>query len=345
MDGDREADSERDELRAHVRMRLAFWQAQDRRSITTGPNWLWRGKHVAPLRLADLSDSTGELIARRRSAGMTAAALFGVAGPRQGRLPRWATSRSAVYWVISAALLALVALVCARSDDDRARVGAYAGWAALGCLAVAVSVAGLLVWSQRDPLRLTEAQHREVDAARRVLHWNPLAGEGPVTAGGAYLLEGISVVAALVNSPAWGLPGVEVLRGRFDADEEIFQIARAAYSLDLHDDKTAELAQLVTLTGIARTAVRAERRYLTDALLNRLLALHRCVATLDGVQQRARRQAADAIETSDSALFAAAAENDLAAAALDDLNTDLLGMVDGYDALVSYTDGRGLRER
>lgn len=336
MGDEPEADSEGDELRAHVRMRLAFWQAQDRRSITTGPTWLWRGTHVAPLRLADLSATTAELIASRRSAGMSAASLFGAAGLRQTRLPRWATPRSAAYWGIAAALLALVGFVCARATDDRARVGVLAGWGAVASIVVAVTIAGLLVWALRDPLRLNTAQRREVNAARRVLDWNPLSGQGPITAGGAYLLEGISVVGELTDSPAWALPGVDVLRARFDADEEIFQIARAAYSLDQHDDNTAAVTRLVKLTGIARTAVVAERRMLTSALLNRLLALHRCVATLDDVEQRARRLRATTMETSNSALFGAAAENELAAEALTGLNTDLLAMVGGYDEVGSF---------
>lgn len=341
MSGEREADSDVDELRAHVRMRLAFWQAQDRRSITNGPTWLWRGQHAAPLRLADLSTATAELIAHRRRAGMPAADSFGAAGPRQSRLPRWATSRSAAYWGIAAVLLALVGLVCARATDDRARVGVLAGWGAVASIVVAVTTAGLLVWALRDPLRLTPAQRREVNTARRVLDWNPLAGEGPITAGGGYVLEGISVVSALTDSPAWSLPGVDVLRARFDADEEIFQIARAAYSLDLHDEKTAEVTQLVRLTGIARTAVLTERRMLTSALLNRLVALHRCVATLDDILQRARQLRAGTMETSNGALFGAAAENELAAEAVTGLNTDLLAMVGGYDEVGSFVRDPG----
>lgn len=340
MGGGHEPDSERDALRAHVRMRVAFWQAQDRRSITAGPNWLWRGQLVAPLRLADLSASTGELIARRRSTGMPTGALFGVPGPRQARLPRWVTARRAVYWVIAAVLLALAGLVCARAGDDRARVGVIAGWGALACAAVALTMAGLVVWSLRDPLRLTAAQRREVTAARRVLDWNPLAGAGKITPGGAYLLEGIAVVSELVNSPAWALAGVDILRSRFDSDEEIFQIACAAYSLDVHEATTAQRAQLVTRTGIAaKDAVHAERHHLTDALLGRLMVLHRCAATLEDVQQRARRISAQTIDVDDRALFGAAAENELAAAALRELNSDLLAMADGYDEAVGYARG------
>lgn len=343
MGGRREADSERDALRAHVRMRVAFWQAQDRRSITAGPNWLWRGRLVAPLRLADLSAPTGELIARRRSTGMPTGALFGVPGPRQARLPRWVTARRAAYWAIAAALLALTGRVCSRAADDRARVGVIAGWGALACASVALILAGLLVWARRDPLRLTAAQRREVNTARRVLDWNPLAGAGKITPGGAYLLEGIAVVSELIDSPAWALPGVDILRSRFDSDEEIFQIARAAHSLDVHEAATAQRAQLVTLTGIAEDAVRAQRHHLTDALLGRLMVLHRCVATLDDVQQRARRINAETIDVDGRALFGAAAENELAAAALGDLNSDLLAMADGYDQAVAYARGTSPR--
>ncbi|KAA1248217.1 hypothetical protein F0Q45_21835 [Mycobacterium simiae] len=325
-----DVDSGRDALRAHVRMRLAFWQAQDRRSITTGPGWLWRGQHVASLRQADLSAPTGELIARRRAAGMPTADLFGAAGPRERRLPRWASARSAAGWSGATVMLVLVALICARAGDDRAGIGVLAGWAAAASAAVTLAVTGLLVWARRDPLRLSAAQVGEVNTARRVLDWNPLAGAGPITSGGAYLLEGIAVVADLVGSPAWALPGVDVLRWRFDPDEEIFQIARAAYCLDVHETATATGDQLVAIEGFTGTMVRAERRYLTDALLNRLLVLHRCVATMNDLQQRARQAGAEGIEPASSALLGSAAENELAAAALGDLNTDLLTMAHVY---------------
>jgi hypothetical protein len=323
-------DSGRDARRANIRMRLAFWQAQDRRSVTTGPVWLWRGRHVAPLRQADLSEPTSELISRRRARGMPVAALFGPAGPRQARLPRWATPRSVVYGAITTMLLALVWLECVRAADDRAGVGVLAGGGAVVCAAGTLIVVGLLAWSRRDPLRLSPAQIREVETARRVLKWNPLAGAGPISPGGAYLLESLSAVAELVDSPAWTLPGVDVLRWRFDPDEEIFQIARAAHCLDLHERDESASSQT---TGCLMPAERSQRRYLTDTLLDRLVVLHRCVGTLNAVQQLAQRSGTGNVDAAEAALFSAAAGNELAAGAWSDLNTDLLAMVDGYAAL------------
>jgi hypothetical protein len=336
-------DSGNDALRAHVRMRLAFWQAQDRRSITTGPGWLWRGQHVAPLRQSDLSADTAKLIARRRAAGTPVAALFDPTGPRRRRLPKWASTRTAVCWAVGAVTFALVALVCARSADDRAQIGAVADWGAAACAVVALLVLGLAVWMRRDPLALTAAQVDEVAAARRILDWNPLAGAGPITPGGGYLLEGIAAVEDLIDSPGWALPGVDVLRLRFDPDEEIFQIARAAYCLDAHDSSVEAIEETVEVSGHASTMLRSERRYLTDALLGRLMVLHRCVATMNDLQER-HQQAIAPADTGDASrtLFGAVAENELAAAALDDLNTDLLAMAQAYENVGASADSQAL---
>lgn len=332
-------DSGQDALRAHVRMRLAFWQAQDRRSITTGPGWMWRGQHVAPLRQSDLSSDTAELIARRRAAGTPTAALFAATGPRHRWLPRWASMRAAASWALAALGLALVALVCARAADDRAGIGVAAGWGAAACAAVALGVFGLAFWARHDPLNLSAAQLDEVDAARRVLDWNPLAGAGPVTPGGGYLLEGIAVVADLIDSPGWVLPGVDILRLRFDPDEEIFQIARAAFCLDEHEANAAAMVQY-GVSKYADTVLRSERRYLTEALLGRLMVLHRCLATVNELQQR-HEQATATVDTGDDsrALFGAVVENELAAVALDDLNTDLLAMAEAYENIGASSNG------
>jgi hypothetical protein len=312
-------------------MRLAFWQAQDRRSITTGPRWLWRGPLIAPLRQADLSAPTAEMIARRRTAGVPPAALFDAAGPRRHRLPRWATLRNAACWAAAAIGLAVMAVICARAAKDPIQVGAAAGWSAAGCGAVAIALALVSAWARRDPLKLTAAQVREIAAARRVLDWNPLAGAGLITAAGAYLMEGITVCGQLQDNPAWALPGVEVLRWRFDPDEEVFQIARAAHRLDRHETNAAGIAERVSVTGIARTVIRQERHHLTEALLSRLTVLHRCVATLSDLEQQARRTTAAAADPAPTiALFGATAENELAAETLASLNTDLLAIVEGY---------------
>ena len=323
-------DSEHDALRAHIRMRLAFWQAQDRRSITTGPGWLWRGRHLAPLRQADLSGSTGSLIARRAAAGMAPATLYGQAGPRQHRLPRWVTRRSTATWAAASVLLALVAFLCAGAADDRAGIGALAGWGAAGCAVVALLHGVLLWWVRRDPLNLSAAQAVEVNASQRALDWNPLAGAGAISAGGAFLLEGIAIVTELDQSRAWKLPGLDVVRSRFDADEEIFQIARAAFSLDEHEANSVKLKQLTEPIGYANAMLRSERRHLTEALLGRLLVLHRCMATLESLQLRAQQANAGGAESAGSEFFTAAAENELAAASLDELNTDLLVISEVY---------------
>lgn len=332
-------DSDQAALRAHVRMRLAFWQAQDRRSITAGPSWLWRGQHVAPLRQPDLSAGTAELIARRRAAGTAPAALFHPSGPRRRRLPRWASMRAAACWAATATACALVALISARAADDRAGIGAAAGWGALLCTGAALGVFGLALWVRRDPLNLSAEQVDEVDTARRVLEWNPLAGAGPITPGGGYLLEGIAVVEDLMASPGWALPGADIVRLRFDPDEEIFQIARAAYCLDAHDSGSAALGEPFVATGLGNAVLRTERRFLTEALLGRLMVLHRCVSTLNELQRRRDQVASTADSPAASgALFTAVVENELAAAALDDLNTDLLAMAEAYENIGASTN-------
>lgn len=311
-------------LKAHIRMRLAFWQAQDRRSITVdGPAWLWRGRCLAPLRLADLSTPTAELIVSRRARGVEPAALYGNAGPRGRRLPRWVSPRGALFWVAAAMALAFVAVLSVRAPDDVAGVGMWAAWAAAACGVAALVAVSLLMWAHRDPLKLTKSQAAEVRVSQRALEWNPLAGAGPVTVGGAYLLEGITIVTLLDRSPAWDLSGLALVRTRFDADEEIFQIARAACVLDEHEANRVRVEHLVT--GTWEAALRGETRHLTEALLGRLMVLHQCMATLDSLHRRAQRAGVVA-EVADSAFWAAAAENELAAASLDELNTDLLAM-------------------
>jgi hypothetical protein len=324
-------DGAQDTVRAHVRMRLAFWQAQDRRSISTGPSWLWRGNLLAPLRQADLSAPTAEMIARRRTAGVPRGALFYAAGPRQLCLPRWATLRSAARWAAAATGLGVIAVVCSRFTGDRIQVGVAAAWAGAGCVAVAAALGCAAAWGRRDPLKLTAAQRREIAAARRVLKWNPLAGDGPIAASAAYLLEGISVCDQLQASSAWALPGVDILRARVDPDEEIFQIARAAHSLDRLETDAAALAAHMQITGLAQAAIRHERHHLTDALLTRLTVLHRCVATLSDLEQRARNVAVDALDSAPvAALCGSTAENELAAVALADLNSDLTAIDEAY---------------
>lgn len=139
---------------------------------------------------------------------------------------------------------------------------------------------------------------------------------------------------------------MDVLRLRFDPDEEIFQIARAAYCLDAHDSSVEAIEETVEVSGYASTMLRSQRRYLTDALLGRLMVLHRCVATMNNLQER-HQQATAAADTGDASrtLFGAVAENELAAAALDDLNTDLLAMAEAYEDVGASANAQALHAR
>ncbi|EHB48741.1 hypothetical protein MycrhDRAFT_5582 [Mycolicibacterium rhodesiae JS60] len=315
-------------------MQLAFWQAQDRRSVTTGPPWLWRGNLVAPMRASDVSAAAADKVRARAAAGVPEGQRFDVPGPRQNLLPRWATARSAAGWAAVAAVLAVVAAWCAHARDDRIRIGEIVGWAGAASATVAVLIAALVVWGARDPLRLTAAEDIEIAQARRTLTWNPLAHGKKITPGAAYALEGIAVCERLRVSPAWTLPGVDILSWRFDADEEIFQIAKAAHALEERDRRQASLREQ-GIAAAADTALIKERKQLTDALLQRLTALHLCLDTLTEIEQRARSvgRVEDVDAPSWTAGFTAVAENELAAEALAQLDSDLDAMVEAYRSL------------
>jgi hypothetical protein len=286
------------------------------------------------MRASDLSAATADKIRARAAAGVAEGQRFDVPGPRQNVLPRWTTARSAAGWAAAAAVLTVVAAWCAHARDDRIRIGETAGWAGAASAAASIFIAALVVWGARDPLRLTAAEGAQIAQARRTLMWNPLAHGKKITPGTAYALEGIAVCERLRASHAWRLPGVDILSWRFDADEEIFQIAKAAQALEERDRRQGALREH-GITDAADTALIKERKQLTDALLQRLTALHLCLDTLTEIEQRARSvgRVDDVDALSWTAAFTAAAENELAAEALAQLDTDLDAMVDAYRSL------------
>lgn len=247
-----------------------------------------------------------------------------------------------MWWLaaaIGAALLSGVGAAQANAARGQPIVGA-AEWAAAGCAAIAATIAAVVLWGRRDPLRLNACHLRDIASARRTLDWNPLAGTGKVPAPAAYLLEGIAACTALRTSQAWQLPGAEALRWRFDPDEEIFQITCAAYWMDRrgpdtqNDDRHAEYAA-ADPRGVA---AQAERQYLASALLDRLTALHAVLATLNTLERRARHLDSPDVNdlTITGAVCSAQAENEMAADALSQLSTDMLAYADGYATLSAW---------
>lgn len=306
-----------DALRSQVRMQLAFWKAKDRRSITTGPGWLWRGPAVGPRRLVDLRPATAEKIFTRRRHGMQPSAIYSPAGPRRHRIPRSVSAGRAAVWLAAAAALGGLGLHLHTSQPRAAAVCAVLAAAAA---ILGVGMAAAEVWARRDPLRLSATETDDVAAAVRSIHWNPLAGSGPVSAAGAYMLEALDTCTQLRAHPAWRLPAAEPLRWQVDLDEEIFQIARAAAALDRAD------------TGGPAALSRQSARQLEDALFDRLVALHRCLHTLSDLAQAASPETAEDDQLIRETL-AAAVENELRTGEWTGLNADLLAHIDGYAVL------------
>lgn len=314
-----------DPTHARLRMRLAFWRAQDRRSVAEGPEWLWRGPCLAPLRRADLTAATAAVIERRAAVGVPPEMLFEQAGPRRRRLPRWAAARTAARWGAGAAGAAAVAVIATTTAGDRIGIGPVAAGAAVAAAAIATLVTAVLAWARRDPLALTPAQAREVGAARRELNWNPLAGTGPVGSAAAYLMEGIEVCRRLQASSGWGLPAAERLRWLIDPNEEVFQIARAAHALECCMGATSPLAP-----------DKQQWQLLEEALLQRLSVLYRCVENLDELVESDRRATATSTANEDQrwmALATAIVENELAAGPLAAVSADLHAAGDAYRSL------------
>jgi hypothetical protein len=310
-----------DTLRSQVRMQVAFWKAQDRRSITTGPAWLWRGAFRAPRRTTDLSPRTAAKIIARRAAGLPTEHLYNAVGPRRHRLPRQVSLGRGMAWLAAAALAAALA---ALSHPEHLRAAeVFSALAAVSAL-IGLTITAAGAWSQRDPLRLNATEQNEIAAQQREITWNPLAGTGNISSGGAHMLEALDTCTQIRDHPAWKLSAIQPLRWQIDLDEELFQIARAAAALDLYKSPPAAAAA-------AEPAGRS-RQQLADALLERLVALHRCLHTLAELSRTAQRPPTDNDEMIRATLVAAV-ENELAAGQWNERTADLLAHIDGYTLL------------
>ncbi len=308
------SDQHHHSARAKVRMRLAFWTARDRRSISAGPPWLWRGPCTAPHRDSDLPQDTATKIRRRRDSGLTAHHLYQPAGPRRGRLPRWVTlPRAAAAAIAAATAGALAGLL----TPENPRIAALAAAVAVGLGCAALTIAVLDLWARRDPLRLNSAERAALAAGERTITWNPLSGTGPVSPAAAYALEALEVCTQIRDHPAWTIPAAEPLRWQFDAEEEIFQIARAASALDRHGSSPGD------------PFFQQSCSQLSEALLDRLVAMHRFLDTLTELHN-AHTAARPDTEIAALAATQSTVESELATAAWTDRNADLIAHVDGY---------------
>ncbi|MGV0743849.1 hypothetical protein [Mycolicibacterium sp. XJ870] len=214
-----------------------------------------------------------------------------------------------------AAMLGGVALVFWRSDDDQLGILPYAGAAAAVCAVLAGVTLGGWLWVRSDPLRLNAEERSAIVGARRRLTWNPLAGPGKVSTGCAYALTGTRLVNTIEHSPAWDLAPVQAHRGRFDGQEELFQIACAAKRLD-------ELETYLVGTGgdaEEPDVMSIERDQLTAALFHRLVVLHECATSLQNLTENSLRSS----QRIDTSAFVAVVENELAAASLENITRDL----------------------
>ena len=313
------------QARANIRTGVAFWLASDRHSVTEGPQWLWRGDFAAPLRSWDLPDTTATKITRRRHTLPAALAEDPTVTERALRTP-WATARSAAGWALAALAATAVAMISTSMSGDRVGLAAISLWAAGGAALIFATICLALAWARSDPTRLDSADAAAIGAATRRLHWNPLAGSGKITRGGAYTMEGVQAIEAIDEHPAWALPATESLHSRFDADEELFQIARGALRLD----QTA-----------ADAAAEQEHHLLESALLQRLVALRIFEHRLDGLYEHAQQvmsAAAGNVLSEDGCV--AVVENELAAETLAGFSAEVTALRAGYDELRSSSVGR-----
>jgi hypothetical protein len=303
--------------RADIRVNLAFWAAQDRRSVTPGPPWLWRGRLTGPIRDCDLPAGTAAKIRTRRAAGIAPERLYSAPGPRRLRLPAAITRRRAAVLIAAAAAIGVLAWQLGPGYPGPVAVAVMLA-GALAAAGTAVAAADL--WARCDPRRLTPAELRQVGAATRQVDWHPLAGSGPVSRGGAFMLEALQTCSDIAGHPAWALPAAEPLRWQIDLDEEIFQIGRAAAALD-------------RVTAVDDPIAQRSAGELAEALLDRLVALHRCQASLTDLHRSAQPASGpDATGPAVTALVSAV-ESDMATQAWGELNDRLLATIDGYAAL------------
>lgn len=268
------------QARSSERTRLAFWAAADKRAITTGPGWLWRGPCEGPVRDSDLPDAVAAKVAARRRRLPADMVLSASISPRSILLAPMVNGRTVRrLWVTGLAAAAASVLV--------ARAGAqslHVEWIAIGVICAAVVATALRGWVRQDPLRLDKADQRAIAAVTRTVVWNPMAGAGKVSAGGSFVLEAIETHARLAAHAAWKIPAMSALHARFDPDEEVFQITLGGERLDRLD---AFLAGETGGAGIDGAVYREERDELAAALLARLVAARSCVDALDELAHRA----------------------------------------------------------
>lgn len=324
------------QARSSERMRLAFWAAADKRTITTGPRWLWHGTVRGPVRDSDLPEVLAAKIAARR-ARMSADAVFCTAqSPRSILLAPLINGRAVRrLWLAAAGSTAAAVLV--------ARAGAaslHLNWLAAAVIAAAVVATGLWGWVRRDPLRLGSADQHAIAAVTRSLAWNPMAGAGKVSAGGAFVLEAIETHARLAAHPAWRIPATAALHARFDPDEEVFQIAMAAQRLDRLD---AFLADGAGTDGVDGAVYAEERDELATALLARLVAARACAAALDEIAHRAEVLGRRPDITLADHGFGSVIESHWATETLADLHEALSAMASAYPTNVSARTGAEVR--
>lgn len=268
------------QARSGERMRLAFWAAADKRAITTGPAWLWHGPCNGPVRDSDLPETVATKLAARRRQFSPDAVLSATISPRSILLAPIVNGRTVRRLWVAGLATAAASVLATRAGAQ----SLHADWLAAAVIAAAVVATALWGWVRRDPLRLNEADQRAIAAVTRTLVWNPMAGDGKVSAGGAFVLEAIETHARLGAHHAWQIPAMAALRARFDPDEEIFQIALAGERLDRLD---VFLAGSAAGDGIDAAVYREERDELATALLARLVAARACIDTLDELAHRA----------------------------------------------------------
>jgi hypothetical protein len=304
-------------------MRLAFWVAADKRTITAGPGWLWHGPLRGPVRDSDLPELVAAKIGARR-ARMSADAVFCTArSPRSILLAPVSAGRTVRRLWLAAAAVAAAAVLVARAGA----ASLHLSWLAAVVIAAAVVTTALWGWVRRDPLRLGSVDQGAITAVTRTLAWQPMCGAGKVSAGGAFVLEALDTHARLAAHQAWQIPAMAALHARFDPDEEIFQIATAAQRLDRLD---AFLADSAGEDGVDSAVYGAERDELATALLARLVAARSCIEALDGLAHRAEVLGRHPDITLADHGFGSVIESHWATETLADLHEALTAMASAY---------------
>lgn len=266
-------------VRAHIRTEIAFWAAADKRSVQEGPAWMWTGEARGPLRASDLPPGLAEKVRERQAAGLSSTGKAQNVGARQLRLPPGVRDRpKTMQWGILAAAALVCAVIALAGADSAAAIVTVTAKIGLGSIfAVVCLLVGVRIWERFDPLRLDALERRAIEASRRRLAWRPLAGTGRIGPAGAVLLTGNEYISEIANSSAWTYPELEAHRGRFDAEEELFQLALSARRLAVLDS-TTDYEHLVPVAEAQQ-----ERDELYRALVDRICALHECVLVLQDI--------------------------------------------------------------